>query len=112
MTGSLFRTQSIAAAILTWLRETRPGRRTFLALGALSGPADGPGVRVTGVGRDSIQGDVQFAAFLERMGARIAWGENWIEARPPVSGKLHGIHADCTEIPDAAMTLAADRADG
>ena len=83
------------------------GASYFLALGALSGPADGPGVRVTGVGRDSIQGDVQFAAFLERMGARIAWGENWIEARPPVSGKLHGIHADCTEIPDAAMTLAA-----
>ena len=24
-----------------------------------------------------------------------------------MSGKLHGIHADCTEIPDAAMTLAA-----
>ena len=83
------------------------GASYFLALGALSGTADGAGVRVTGVGRDSIQGDVQFAAFLERMGARIAWGDNWIEAKPPVSGKLHGIHADCTEIPDAAMTLAA-----
>ena len=83
------------------------GASYFLALGALSGTADGAGVRVTGVGRDSIQGDEQFEALLERMVSRIAWGDNWIEAKPPVSGKLHGIHADCTEIPDAAMTLAA-----
>ncbi len=39
----------------------------FLAAGAISG---GP-VRVEGVGRDSIQGDVRFAEALSAMGARI-----------------------------------------
>ena len=40
-------------------------------------------VRVEGVGRASIQGDVRFAEALEQMGARIAMGENWIEASAP-----------------------------
>jgi 3-phosphoshikimate 1-carboxyvinyltransferase len=74
----------------------------FLALGAIGG---GP-VRVEGVGRDSIQGDVRFADALARMGARIEMGENWIEASAPAAGKLRGIEIDCNEIPDAAMTLA------
>ena len=39
----------------------------FLAMGAIGG---GP-VRVEGVGRDSIQGDVRFAEALAQMGARI-----------------------------------------
>ncbi len=73
----------------------------FLAAGAIGG---GP-VRVKGVGSNSIQGDVKFAEALERMGARIAMGDNWIEASAP-SGKLRGIDIDCNQIPDAAMTLA------
>ncbi|MCG5031622.1 3-phosphoshikimate 1-carboxyvinyltransferase [Mesosutterella sp. OilRF-GAM-744-9] len=79
------------------------GASYFLALGALAG---GP-VRVEGAGSASIQGDVEFARVLERMGARISWGPDWIEARAPESGKLRGIEVDCTAIPDAAMTLAA-----
>lgn len=77
----------------------------FLAAGAIG---HGP-VRVNGVGRDSAQGDVHFAAALEKMGANITMGENWIEASSPVShdGKfLRGIDLDCNHIPDAAMTLA------
>jgi len=74
----------------------------FLALGALGG---GP-LRVEGVGRDSIQGDVRFADALQLMGARIAMGPNWIEAAAPAGGKLRGIELDCNHIPDAAMTLA------
>ena len=74
----------------------------FLALGAIGG---GP-VRVEGVGRDSLQGDVRFADALVQMGARIEMGSNWIAARAPVSGKLRGIELDCNHIPDAAMTLA------
>jgi len=73
----------------------------FLAMGAIGG---GP-VRVEGVGRDSIQGDVRFAEALAKMGAIIDMGPNWIEARAPVGG-LHGIDLDCNHIPDAAMTLA------
>lgn len=74
----------------------------FLAAGAIGG---GP-VRVEGVGRDSIQGDVRFAAELEKLGATIAWGPNWIEASAPLSGKLKAFDLDCNHIPDAAMTLA------
>jgi 3-phosphoshikimate 1-carboxyvinyltransferase len=72
----------------------------FLAAGAISG---GP-VRVEGVGRDSIQGDVRFVEVLERMGAQVTMGPNWIEAGG--SGKLHAIDADLNHIPDAAMTAA------
>ena len=77
----------------------------FLALGAIGAKAQGP-VRVNGVGRDSIQGDVRFADALAQMGARITMGPNWIEASAPLSGALRGIELDCNAIPDAAMTLA------
>ena len=73
----------------------------FLALGAIGG---GP-VRVEGVGRNSIQGDVRFAEALAQMGAVIEMGDNWIEAQAPQDG-LKGISLDCNHIPDAAMTLA------
>jgi 3-phosphoshikimate 1-carboxyvinyltransferase len=72
----------------------------FLAAGAIGG---GP-VRVEGVGKDSIQGDVRFAAALEQMGAQITMGDNWIEARG--NGVLKAIDADFNHIPDAAMTIA------
>ena len=76
----------------------------FLALGAIGG---GP-VRVLGVGNDSIQGDVAFADALGLMGANITAGEDWIEVSGVnnANGRLNGITIDCTEIPDAAMTLA------
>jgi 3-phosphoshikimate 1-carboxyvinyltransferase len=73
----------------------------FLAAGAIGG---GP-VRVEGVGRGSIQGDIRFAEVLERMGASMTMGENWIEASAG-RGKLKPIDADLNHIPDAAMTAA------
>jgi 3-phosphoshikimate 1-carboxyvinyltransferase len=72
----------------------------FLAAGAIAG---GP-VRVTGVGRDSIQGDIRFAEVLEKMGARVEFGPDWIEVSS--SGKLRPIDMDLNHIPDAAMTAA------
>ena len=72
----------------------------FLAAGAIGG---GP-VRVTGVGRRSIQGDVAFADALVQMGAIVRSGDDWIEAS--AGDALNGIALDCTAIPDAAMTLA------
>ncbi|SOY55120.1 3-phosphoshikimate 1-carboxyvinyltransferase [Cupriavidus taiwanensis] len=76
----------------------------FLAAGAIGG---GP-VRVEGVGMASIQGDVRFADALNRMGANVMAGDNWIEVRGTErdDGRLHGIELDCNHIPDAAMTLA------
>ena len=74
----------------------------FLGAGAIGG---GP-VRVEGVGRNSIQGDVAFAQALEKLGARIIMGDNWIEASAPAHGKLKAFDMDFNQIPDAAMTLA------
>jgi 3-phosphoshikimate 1-carboxyvinyltransferase len=90
----------------------------FLAAGAISGLTGGGPVRVEGVGRASIQGDVRFAETLERMGGRITMGENWIEAAAGAEaakrGKFRAIDADFNHIPDAAMTaaVAALYADG
>jgi 3-phosphoshikimate 1-carboxyvinyltransferase len=72
----------------------------FLAAGALAG---GP-VRVEGVGRDSIQGDVRFIEVLKAMGAQVTVQENSIEVK--ASGKLRPIDMDMNHIPDAAMTAA------
>lgn len=78
------------------------GASYFLAAGAIGG---GP-VRVEGVGKDSIQGDVKFADALAALGARVEVGDQWIEARTPVHGRLTAFDLDLNHIPDAAMTLA------
>ena len=74
----------------------------FLAAGAIGG---GP-VRVEGVGRGSIQGDVRFGEVLERMGARVVSGDAWIEASAPAGHRLRAFDLDLNHIPDAAMTAA------
>jgi len=73
----------------------------FLGFGALGGP-----VRVNGCGSSSVQGDAAFANVLEKMGARVTWGETWIECSAPDSGKLRPLDIDMIDMPDAAMTLA------
>lgn len=71
----------------------------FLAAGAIKGGT----VKVTGIGKNSIQGDIKFAEVLEKMGAKIVWADDYIE----VSGApLHGVDLDMNHIPDAAMTIA------
>lgn len=72
----------------------------FLAAGAIAG---GP-VKVEGIGLNSIQGDVRFAEALEKMGAIITRGDNWIESKS--NGVLQAIDMDFNHIPDAAMTIA------
>lgn len=78
------------------------GASYFLAAGAIGG---GP-VRVNGVGRDSIQGDVKFSDSLVALGANIEMGDDWIQASGPVRGQLKAFDLDLNHIPDAAMTLA------
>jgi len=75
----------------------------FIALGAIA--ADGPPVRIQGVGADSIQGDIRFMDAAAQMGAQITSGPNWLEVRRG-AWPLKGIELDCNHIPDAAMTLA------
>ena len=77
------------------------GASYFLALGAIAG---GP-VRVRGVGRDSLQGDLAFTEVLAAMGAQVEVGPDWVEVRAP-AGRLRAIRTDATAIPDAAMTAA------
>jgi len=83
----------------------------FLAAGAISGVRNPRGgkLRVQGVGRSSIQGDVRFTEMLERMGATVTMGDNWIEVSAGADaarrGSLIALDADCNHIPDAAMTL-------
>lgn len=71
----------------------------FLAAAAIKGGT----VKVTGIGRDSIQGDVQFVDVLEQMGARVEWGDTYVSVTRDV---LRAIDMDFNHIPDAAMTIA------
>lgn len=71
----------------------------FLAAGAIQGGE----VKVTGVGKLSIQGDVKFADVLQQMGAEIEWGDDYIISR---GAKLTAVDLDMNHIPDAAMTIA------
>ena len=78
----------------------------FIALGAI---APGNGLRIDGVGADSIQGDIRFIDAARMMGAQIDSGANWLQvSRAPElqGGALRAIDLDCNHIPDAAMTLA------
>ncbi|MGV0959776.1 MAG: bifunctional 3-phosphoshikimate 1-carboxyvinyltransferase/cytidylate kinase [Limnohabitans sp.] len=74
----------------------------FIALGAI---AQGGGIRIQGVGADSIQGDIRFMDAAAQMGAHITSGPNWLEIKRG-AWPLKGITLDCNHIPDAAMTLA------
>jgi 3-phosphoshikimate 1-carboxyvinyltransferase len=74
----------------------------FIALGAI---AQGSGVRVKGVGADSIQGDIRFVQAAQQMGALVTSGPNWLHIERG-AWPLRAIELDCNHIPDAAMTLA------
>ena len=71
----------------------------FLAAGAIAGGE----IKVTGIGRNSVQGDIQFADALEKMGANIEWGDDYIKAS---KGDLKAIDMDFNHVPDAAVTIA------
>jgi 3-phosphoshikimate 1-carboxyvinyltransferase len=73
----------------------------FFAAAAIS---DGR-VTVTGLGRDSLQGDVAFVDVLERMGARVERGRDSITVTG--AGVLRGIDVDMSDMSDTAQTLAA-----
>lgn len=71
----------------------------FLAAAAITGGR----VRVTGLGRDALQGDVAFAEVLGQMGCSVEIGDDFVE----VSGRAHrGIDVDLSDISDTAPTLA------
>ncbi|MDP9932301.1 bifunctional 3-phosphoshikimate 1-carboxyvinyltransferase/cytidylate kinase [Variovorax paradoxus] len=78
----------------------------FIALGAIATGARGQkGIRIEGVGADSIQGDIRFIDAARQMGAEVDSGPNWLQVRLGV-WPLKAIDLDANHIPDAAMTLA------
>lgn len=78
----------------------------FIALGAIAASAGGQnGIKIQGVGLDSIQGDIRFVDAARAMGAVVTGGPNWLHIGRG-AWPLHAIELDCNHIPDAAMTLA------
>ena len=78
----------------------------FIALGALCKSLTGQnGIKIQGVGLDSIQGDIRFVEAARAMGAEIEGGPNWLHVQRG-AWPLRAIDLDCNHIPDAAMTLA------
>lgn len=75
----------------------------FLAAGTVA--ATEQGLKIKGVSKNSIQGDIKFADEIVKMGAKIEYGANHILVKR-AQGKLKAIDLDCNHIPDAAMTLA------
>ncbi len=59
---------------------------------------------VQGLSKSSLQGDVQFASVLEKMGCKVTWNEDSITV---TGGELSGIEVDMSEISDTVQTLAA-----
>ena len=90
----------------------------FIALGAINIMASGinnekndnsqdnlKGIRIEGVGADSIQGDIRFVEAAQAMGAIVNSGPNHLEISRG-AWPLKAVDLDCNHIPDAAMTLA------
>lgn len=62
-------------------------------------------IRVTGVKRESAQGDSRFLPILEKMGCSVEWAGNEVHVRGPE--RLAGGTFDCNATPDIVPTLAA-----
>jgi 3-phosphoshikimate 1-carboxyvinyltransferase len=63
-------------------------------------------VRVSGLSRNSRQGDVGFVEVLAEMGCAVNAGPDFLEVAGPSAGRLRGVAVDLNEMPDTAQTLA------
>jgi len=66
----------------------------------------GGAVRVDGLSRASLQGDMHFVDLLEEMGCNVSAGPDFLEVSGPAAGRLRGIDVDLNPMPDTAQTLA------
>lgn len=84
-----------------WIEPDASNASYFCAAAALVGGR----VRVVGLSRDAVQGDIRFLEVLEQLGCTVAGGADWVEVRG--TGQLRGIDLDMSALPDMAITLAA-----
>ena len=61
-------------------------------------------VELKNLGRDSVQGDVQFLSVLKRMGARVNWRRGSVVVEGPA--QFAGLDIDMHTMPDMVPTLA------
>ena len=73
----------------------------FIAAGAIAGK-----IRIYGITKNSIQGDIKFAEEIKKMGAKVEYYDDHVYVEQAEIGKFKAIDLDCNHIPDAAMTLA------
>lgn len=73
----------------------------FFAAAAVTGGR----VRVPGLRRDSLQGDLAFLEVLRQMGCQVEWDAHGVSVQGPPT--LAGIDTDLAAISDTAPTLAA-----
>jgi 3-phosphoshikimate 1-carboxyvinyltransferase len=72
----------------------------FFAAAAITGGQ----VRVPGLSRQSLQGDVRFVDCLQQMGCTVTWHADAITVQGPE--RLRGVDVDLNDLSDTAMTLA------
>ncbi len=80
------------------------GATYFWGAGAIR---DDLSVRIDGLGVHSLQGDAAFPGLLERMGATVTRAADPAWTRVSRAEELKALGADMSDMPDAAMTLAA-----
>ena len=88
-----------------WVEGDASSASYFFALGLL---AEGP-IRICGINKHSIQGDILFADFVEKIGAHLRYGPDYVEVSSVQEGDIPRVKAfdeDFNLIPDAAMTAA------
>lgn len=76
-----------------------PAASYFFALAAMTRGR----IRVEGLGRSAVQGDMAFLDVLEQMGAVVRQGDDWTEV---VGRDLRGVDVDLADFSDTAPTLA------
>ncbi|QJC31725.1 3-phosphoshikimate 1-carboxyvinyltransferase [Enterobacteriaceae endosymbiont of Donacia tomentosa] len=71
----------------------------FLSAAAIKGGK----IKLININKNSIQGDIKYVTILQKMGAIIHYGKNYISCTRNI---LNAINMDMNDIPDVAMTIA------
>jgi len=86
-----------------WVEPDASAAAIFFAAPALCGG----GVRVEGLQRGSIQGDIRFLDILEQMGCAVKADDLGTTVSAPADGQvLQGVDVDLSAMPDTAQPLA------